>query len=157
MQLGFVSAILPELSLEDVLTFAAEEDYDCVEVMCWPKGKDTRRYAGVTHINAAEFSKSDAKNVRELSETFGVEISGLGYYPNPLAQNKTEAKVYRDHIKKVIHAAAMLEINQMNTFIGRDWTKSVDDNWKEFKKTWPSIIKYAEKQGVRVAIENCPM
>ena len=38
MQLGFVTAILPDLSFEDVLRFAADEDYDCVEVMCWPSG-----------------------------------------------------------------------------------------------------------------------
>ena len=43
MQLGFVTAILPDLSFEDVLRFAADEDYDCVEVMCWPAGKATRR------------------------------------------------------------------------------------------------------------------
>ena len=157
MKLGFVSAILSDLSLEDVITFAARENYDCVEIMCWPKGKDTRRYAGVTHIDAAEFSKTDAKNIRKLCKYYGVEISGLGYYPNPLTPDKDEAKVYRDHIKKVIRAAAMLEINQMNTFIGRDWTKSVADNWKAFKKTWPPLIQYAEKQGVRIGIENCPM
>ena len=38
MQLGFVSAILPDLTLEEVLHFAAEQKFDCVEVMCWPKG-----------------------------------------------------------------------------------------------------------------------
>ena len=118
MQLGFVTAILPELSLEDVLNFAAEEGYDCVEVMCWPKGKDTRRYAGVTHINATEFTKNDVKSIHALCQETGVSISGLGYYPNPLTPNQAEAKLYRDYIKKVIRAAAMLGINQMNTFIG---------------------------------------
>jgi sugar phosphate isomerase/epimerase len=39
MKLGFVSAIVPELSLEEVITFAAEVGYECVEVMCWPPGK----------------------------------------------------------------------------------------------------------------------
>jgi hypothetical protein len=33
MQLGFVSAILPDLSLEEVLTFAAGQGFDCVELM----------------------------------------------------------------------------------------------------------------------------
>jgi sugar phosphate isomerase/epimerase len=39
MKLGFVTAILPELRLEQVLEFAADEGFDCVEVMCWPVGK----------------------------------------------------------------------------------------------------------------------
>ena len=45
----------------------------------------------------------------------------------------------------------------MNTFIGRDWTKSVDDNWPRFLEVWPPLIKFAEDNGVRIGIENCPM
>ena len=47
MQLGFVSAILGDLTLEEVLAFAADEGFACVELMCWPPGKADRRYAGV--------------------------------------------------------------------------------------------------------------
>lgn len=157
MQLGFVSAILPELSLEEVLHFAADTGFDCVEVMCWPRGKAERRYAGVTHLDVAELDENGVKEVAELVKATGVSISGLGYYPNPLAPDRQEAEVYTGHIRKVIRAAAMLGIGQMNTFIGRDWTKSVDDNWPRFMETWPPIIRYAEEQGVRIGIENCPM
>ena len=51
MKLGFVSAIVPELSLQEVLQLAADEGFSCVELMCWPRGKAERRYAGVTHID----------------------------------------------------------------------------------------------------------
>ena len=50
MKLGFVSAILPDLPLDQVVEFAFEAGYSCVELMCWPKGKAERRYAGVTHL-----------------------------------------------------------------------------------------------------------
>ena len=157
MQLGFVSAILPDLDLEDVLKFAADEGFGCVEIMCWPRGKAERRYAGVTHIDVAGFGKGHAADINALCDDLGVSISGLGYYPNPLAPDKAEARVYITHIKRVIKAAALLGVNQMNTFIGRDWTKSVDANWPRFKQVWKPIIQYAEAQGVRVGIENCPM
>ncbi|MCF7847683.1 MAG: sugar phosphate isomerase/epimerase [Kiritimatiellales bacterium] len=157
MKLGFVSAILPDQSLEQVLKFAAAEGYKCIEVMCWPEGKATRRYAGITHINVDGFTKTDAAAVNELCKKYGVEISGLGYYPNPLTPDKAEGRVYINHIKKVIRASALLGINQMNTFIGRDWTKTVDGNWPRFVQVWKPIIKYAEAQGVKVGIENCPM
>ncbi|MCP3930151.1 MAG: sugar phosphate isomerase/epimerase [Bacteroidetes bacterium] len=157
MKLGFVSAILPDLSLEKVLQFAKQEGYDCVELMCWPKGKAERRYAGITHIDVADFSTEDAQQVNELTAKYGIEISGLGYYPNPLTPELGEAKVYTEHIKKVIKASALLGVNQMNTFIGRDWTKSINDNWQQFIETWTPIIRYAEEQGVKVGIENCPM
>lgn len=157
MQLGFVSAILPDLSLKQVLEFAASEGYDAVEVMCWPKGKAERRYAGVTHIDVTDFGKDEAAEVRELSEKTGVRISGLGYYPNPLAPDKDEAKVYIKHIKQVIKASARLGVNVANTFIGRDWTKSVDENWPQFLKVWKPLVKLAEDEGVKIGIENCPM
>ena len=88
--------------------------------------------------------------MNELATSFGVEISGLGYYPNPLCPDRKEAKVYSNHIKKVIRASALLGVDRMNTFIGRDWTKSVDENWAPFRRVWKPIIALAEKQGVKV-------
>lgn len=157
MKLGFVSAILPNLNLEEVLRFASETGYDCIEIMCWPKGKATRRYAGVTHIDVDDFNQKKAKSVLKLSKKYDVEISGLGYYPNPLSPDVKAAKVYQNHIKKVIKAASLLGICQMNTFVGRDWTKSVPDNWSRFLKVWKPIIAFAEEQKVKIGIENCPM
>ena len=157
MKLGFVTAILPDLELDQVVQFAAQTGYECIEVMCWPKGKAERRYAGVTHIDVAALNKDEAAKINELLARHGVGISGLGYYPNPLAPDEAEAQVYIDHIKKVIAAAPLLGLKNVNTFIGRDWTKKADDNWPRFKKVWPDIIKFAEDHDVKVGIENCPM
>ena len=157
MQLGFVSAILPDLSLEQVFSAASEYGYDCVEVMCWPVGKAERRYAGVTHVEVDSFTSDDVDKVHELAAQAGVSISGLGYYPNPLAPDEAEATAAVEHIKKVILACELLDIRQMNTFVGRDWTKSVDDNWPRFLDTWKPLIAFAEDHGVRIGIENCPM
>jgi sugar phosphate isomerase/epimerase len=157
MQLGFVSAILGDLSLEQVLAFAAEQGFQCVELMCWPVGKAERRYAGVTHVDVTNFTKSDAERVKGLAQQYGVTISGLGYYPNPLAADPAERHTYIDHIKKVIAASALLGVNVMNTFVGRDPAKSIEDNWPLFEQTWPPIVAFAEQQGVRIGIENCPM
>lgn len=51
MKLGFVSAILPEFDLDQVLGFAPREGFSAVEVMCWPSGKADRRFAGVAHLD----------------------------------------------------------------------------------------------------------
>lgn len=157
MKLGFVSAILPDLSLEEVVTFAADNGFATLELMCWPKGKAERRYAGVTHVDVADLTPAEAERINALVTSAGLSISGLGYYPNPLAPDREEAQIYIDHIKKVIVASQMLGIGVMNTFIGRDWTKSVEDNWPRFKEVWPPLIKFAEEHGVKIGIENCPM
>jgi sugar phosphate isomerase/epimerase len=157
LQLGFVSAILPDLSLEEVVRTAHEIGYDCVELMCWPKGKAERRYAGVTHVDVAEIATDSARRIVDLFRTHGLRISGLGYYPNPLAPDEAEARTYVEHIRKVIAAARKMGVQVVNTFIGRDWTKSIDDNWPRFVETWKPIIEYAHGEGIRIAIEHCPM
>ncbi len=157
MQLGFVSAILPDQDLEGVFRIAKAIGYECVEVMCWPEGKAERRYAGVTHINVTDFSATNAQQILVLSQKYGISISALGYYPNPLTPNPTEAAVYIEHIKKVIRASAMLGIHHTNTFVGRDWTKSIEGNWERFLEVWTDIVAYATSQKVKIGIENCPM
>jgi sugar phosphate isomerase/epimerase len=157
MKLGFVSAILADLNLEPVLAFAAAEKFACVEAMCWPVGKAERRFAGVTHVNVAGFTKAQADEVNALCARHGVSLSGLGYYPNPLDPDPVVAKTCVEHLKKVIKAAPLLGLKNVNTFLGRDWTRTIDDNWPRFLKTWKPIIALAEDHGVKIGIENCPM
>jgi sugar phosphate isomerase/epimerase len=157
MKLGFVSAILPDLDLEEVLAFASAEGFACVELMCWPRGKAERRYAGVTHVDVAGLDEAGAGRVQELLDDHGVAISALGYYPNPLAPDPAEAQVAVDHLKAVMRAAALLGVPTVTTFLGRDWTQTVDAQWPRLLETWRPLVAYAEQHGVRIAIENCPM
>jgi sugar phosphate isomerase/epimerase len=156
MQLGFVSAIFPDLTLDEVFAFAAGEGFDCVELMCWPPGSADRRYAGVTHLDVTIDDAAIAR-VRGLVQTTGVQISGLGYYPNPLHPDTAHRERVIGHLKLVIGAAKRLGVPVVNTFIGRDWHKSVEDNWPFFDEHWPAIAGWANECGVRLGIENCPM
>lgn len=157
LDLGFVSAILADKSFEEVIDFAAQNKFKCVEIMCWPKGKAERRYAGVTHIDVDQLDDSAISRIKDYLAKRQVYISGLGYYPNPLDPDKEQSKVYFSHIKKVIDAAAKLGIPVVNTFIGRDPAKNVAHNLDMFGEMWPEIIVHAERQGINIGIENCPM
>ncbi len=157
MKLGFVSAILPDQTLAEVVQFAADTGYDCVELMCWPKGKAERRYAGVTHVDVVALSETEVDQILQCVADAGITISGLGYYPNPLTPDETEAEIYREHIKKLILAAKRLSVDIVNTFIGRDQARTIDGNWKRFKQMWKPLIQFAADNGIRVGIENCPM
>ena len=61
------------------------------------------------------------------------------------------------HVKKLIRAASKLGVNMITTFIGRDQTKTIEENLELVKEIWPPIISLAEEKGVKIAIENCPM
>ncbi len=157
MKIGFVSAILADLSFEEVVSFAAEAGYDCVEALCWPKGRAERRYAGVTHIDVNELDDAAAQKIQRLLKQKKVGISGLGYYPNPLDPDERQSRFFVEHIGKVIDAAARLGLANVNTFIGRDPARNLEDNFSRFKEIWPPIVRQAEARGVKIGIENCPM
>src|SRR5258708_32415479 len=120
MQLGFVSAILGDLSLDEVLAFASDEGFACVELMSWPPGKSDRRYAGVSHLDVTRLGDEEVGRVHGLLKKRGVAISRLGYYPNPLDPDPEHRHQVAAHLKAVIGAAAKLGVGVVNTFIGRD-------------------------------------
>ena len=87
----------------------------------------------------------------------GVEISALAYYPNTMDPDPEKRAAAIAHLEKVIDASAMLGVNMVTTFIGRDQNKTVEENMALFRQIWPGIIRKAEEKNVKVAIENCPM
>jgi sugar phosphate isomerase/epimerase len=157
MQLGYVSAILPNQSFAEVMQTAKSIGYDCVEIMCWPRGGSERRYAGVTHIDVDSLDDRQIADIHQQVADTGVSISGLGYYPNPLSPHDEEAQVARTHFRKVMAAAQKLGIKQVNTFIGRHPKLSIDEQWNQVLDVWRPIVKEAEDRGLRIGIENCPM
>lgn len=157
MKLGFVSAILPDAERREVLAFASANRLSCVELMCWPRGKAERRYAGVTHLDVTTLTPARASELRDELTTQGVDVSALGYYPNPLASDPAESAAAVEHLRCVIDAASLLGVNLVTTFVGRDPRLRVEDNWPRFLATWRPLVAHAEDRGVRIAIENCPM
>lgn len=159
MKLGFVSAILDGWTFEEMIDTAAEYGFACVEVACWPQGKAERRYAGVSHIDVERVLEDDAyaEYVKQYANDKKVEISSLAFYPNTMDGDLEKRAANIAHLKNVIAASAKLGVNMVTTFIGRDQTKTVEENIELFQEIWPPIIALAEQNQVKVAIENCPM
>lgn len=157
MKLGFITSIFEKMTFEEVIDFAAENHLECLEVACWPQGGAQRRYAGVSHIDVANLTEEKADEIKALCELKGVNISSLAYYPNTMDPDLEKRQGYINHIYQLIDASAMLDVNMITTFVGRDPEKNVDENMELVKEVWPPIVKYAEEKGVRIAIENCPM
>jgi len=157
MQLGLLSAILPDYTFEEVFDYAASAGFKCVEVCCWPKGNAVRRYAGVTHIDITDITRERMDYYLDYSVKSGVKISSLGFYPNPLDSDLEARKVAVDHIMALIDVSVQMGINLVTTFIGKDKYKTVEENLELYKEVWTPIVRYAEERKVRIGIENCPM
>ena len=157
MKLGFFTAAFPKYTLQQAAQWGAENGFEAIEIACWPLEKATRRYAGVTHIDATSLDKAEAARTRKMLEDFGLTISALGYYPNPLHPDAEHRETVIGHLKKVIEAAALLEVPVVGTFVGKDRNKTVPQNFEDYARIWPPIVKFARERGVKIAIENCPM
>ena len=155
MKLGLLTAAFPDLSLEQVARWAHENEFQALEIACWPADRgERRRYAGVSHIDVEDF---DPKAVRQLLRNHDLEISSLAYYPNNLDPDEEARRIANDHLRRVIEAAQRLEVVVVGTFVGRDQHLSVDVNLEDFKRVWPPLVRFAREHDVKIAIENCPM
>ncbi len=157
MKLGVFSAALPDYSLEQYADWAAANEFESLELACWPVEKANRRYAGVTTVDVVTLDKDRAGQIKKYVAQKKLIISALGYYPNPLSPDLDYRNRVIDHLKKVIVAAEMLDVPVVGTFIGKDKDKNVPDNLEEYARVWPSIVKFAAQHHVKIAIENCPM
>lgn len=155
MELGFLTACMPEAKLADILDWAAVQGFQALEVSAWPV-TDGRPFTA-SHIAVESL---DAQAAADLAGDFaqrGVSISALAYYENNLDQDPAVRKDVHNHLRSVIDAAALLGVTIVGTFIGRDNTKSVVDNLAEGERVLPPLVQYAADRNVRLAVENCPM
>jgi len=158
MKLGLMTAAFPGQDLRQVAEWASANEFQMLELACWPVGKAERRYAGVTTLDVTDLDKVGADEARAIMKYNGLEISSLGYYPNPLHPDEAHRNIVIEHLKKVIDAAALvMDEPIVGTFVGRNKDKNLEENFEEFAKVWPGIIKYAGERDVKIAIENCPM
>jgi sugar phosphate isomerase/epimerase len=157
MRLGLMTAALPMLNLDQLASWAAESGYQMLEIACWPAESGGRRYGGVSHIDVVSLDKAEARAIRTKLDDLGLGISSLGFYPNPLDPDSAISAAAIAHLKKVIDAAVLLDVEIVGTFVGADQGKSSDQNLETYAKVWPAIVRYAGERDIKIAIENCPM
>lgn len=154
MQLGFLTACLPQVPLERLVPWAAEGGFDTLEVAAWPY--DSSRDYQASHVRAESFTRGDAERVKELFATHGMRISAMAYYDNNLHPDRSQRAAFHAHLRKVMDAAEMLGVDLVGTFVGGR-PATADVVMKEIGETFRPLVAYAEDRGVRLMIENCPM
>ena len=155
MKLGFLTACLPDSSLEEIIAWAALNSYEALEVAAWPAlGK---RPFTATHLDVDSLDEERIEEVKALTVESGVGISSISFYDNNLHADRQERANINTHLLKCIDAAAALNVPTVGTFIGRDVYKSVAENLKEAAEVFKPIVHYANSKGVKVIIENCVM
>ena len=139
MRLGY----LTDFSEEEV-RFAKETGFDSLEINC--NNKEANFWKVISEKNGAE-------KIKEKMEKNDLAISALGFYFNQIQPEDWQKKGFL----KLLDIAPKLNAKVICTFAGRDPEKSMEDNIPLFNKVFNPLVKKAETQGIKIAIENCPM
>jgi hypothetical protein len=62
-----------------------------------------------------------------------------------------------DFMKRVMDAAVLLGVDAVCGFVGRDQTRSMDQNLDEFTESFIPLLRYAKERGLAYRVEQCPM
>ena len=158
MRLGLLTAPFDTTPLDEVADWTAANGFESIEIACWPPSSgDARRYAGTSHIDVTTLTKTGADNIVGKMRDRGLVISGLGYYPNPLNRDPAHREMVIGHLRHVITAAELMGVGLVNTFMGGDDAKNLDQNWEDALRIWPDIVSFANDHGRKITLENCPM
>ena len=155
MKLGFLTACLPDRSLEDIVRFAKEHQYEALEVAAWPD-LGSRPFTA-THLKAEGFGESEAQRVRALFDDNDLTLSSLAFYDNNLHPDPVERAAINQHVLALVDAAALLGCPTVGTFVGRDPDRTVAQNLAEAEKVFAPLVARAGEKGVKLVIENCVM
>ncbi|MDM8527026.1 sugar phosphate isomerase/epimerase [Anaerolineales bacterium HSG24] len=155
MKLGFLTVSLSSIPLNDIVTWAAETGFDTLELGCWPLD-NTRDYSA-TQVDVATLTKGRADEIRSLFEQNQIEMACLTYCDNMLHQNLSQRQTKLQHLSKVIEAAAMLKVDTVCGFIGRDASKTIAENLELVGEVFKPLVEQAAEHNINFCVENCPM
>lgn len=155
MKIGFLTACMPERSLEEIVAWAGEHGFEALELAAWPRIGD--RPFTASHLAAERFDEAEAERVRKALADNRLELSALAYYDNNLEPDTAQREAILDHLRACIDAAAALDCPAVGTFIGRDPARSVAENLREAERVFPPLVEHAGERDVKLMIENCVM
>jgi sugar phosphate isomerase/epimerase len=155
VQLGFFTACLPGLGLDDIAGWAASNGFDALEVAAWPDLGD--RSFTASHVDVAGFDAAENDRVRGVFDRHRLTLSSLGYYDNNLHPDQDERAAVNRHVLACIDAAAVLGCSTVGTFVGRHPGRSVAENLRDAEEVFKPLVDRAGERGVKLIIENCVM
>src|SRR5690242_9385561 len=154
----------PDKAIEDWLQFAKElgASYIQLSAALHPTETDIPAEAMLDPVAntldlRAPFDKARAKRVEAALKATGVGLSDLGYFDNMLHDDAAIRQKKHDFMLRVFDAAALLGVNAVCGFVGRNQTLTMDQNLIDFEEHFIPLLKEAKARNLTYRIEQCPM
>jgi sugar phosphate isomerase/epimerase len=176
MKLGVLTAALQELTprnvrdpdpdraIEDWLYFGREVGADVLQLSAalHPTESDVPAEAMLDPVAntldlRAPFDSKRRDRVEVAVKESKVGISDIAYFDNLLHDDRAIREKKLAFMRRVFDAAALLGAPAVCGFVGRDQTKSMDQNLEAFEAVFVPLLKDAKARGIRYRVEQCPM
>jgi len=176
MKVGILTAALQELTprkvrdadpdkaIEDWLQFGRELGADDIQLSAalHPSESDVPPEAMLDPVaNTLDlrrpFDKARARRVEQAVASTGVRVSDLAYFDNLLHHDAATRKKKHDFLLRLFDAAALLGVNAVCGFVGRNQQHSMDENLADFDACFVPLLKEAKARGLTYRVEQCPM
>jgi sugar phosphate isomerase/epimerase len=154
----------PDKAIEDWVAFARELDCDYVQLSAalHPTETDIPPEAMLDPVaNTLDlrkpFDKQRAQRVQSALKEYRVGISDIGYFDNMLHHDGAIRKKKHDFMMRVLDTAAMLGVEAVCGFVGRNQQHSMDQNLEDFREWFVPLLKEVKARGLTYRVEQCPM
>ena len=154
----------PDLAVEEWLAYAAEVGAECIELSSalHPSVADVPAEALLDPVaNTLDlrepFDQRRADRVLAAVRDTGVEIADIGYFDDMLHEDPAIRRKKHDFMVRAMDAAVLLGVPAVAGFVGRDQSRSMEQNLDEFETAFVPLLAEAKARGLEYRVEQCPM
>jgi sugar phosphate isomerase/epimerase len=154
----------PDRAIEDWAEFAAElgVEYMQLSTALHPTETDVPPEAMLDPVaNTLDlrepFNEARARRVRTALETHRIGLSDIGYFDNLLHHDSVVRAKKHDFMRRIFDAAALLGVDAVCGFVGRNQQLSMEENLRDFENNFIPLLKDAKERGITFRVEQCPM
>jgi len=154
----------PDRAIEDWLDFAKEIGASYIQLASalHPTESDVPAEAMLDPVAntldlRAKFDEKRATRVRAALTATGIGLSDIGYFDNLLHHDRAVRQKKHDFMLRVFDAAALLGVDAVCGFVGRNQQRSMDQNLLDFEEHFIPLLKTAKARGITYRVEQCPM
>jgi sugar phosphate isomerase/epimerase len=154
----------PDLAVEEWAAFAREvgADYMQLSAALHPTESDVPAEAMLDPVaNTLDlrrpFDAQRARRVQKALEANRLGLSDLAYFDNMLHDDPEVRKKKHDFMRRVFDAAALLGVDAVCGFVGRNQKLSLDQNLVDFEQSFVPLLQEAKDRGLVYRVEQCPM
>lgn len=154
----------PDLAIEEWLAFAKDLGADCIELSAalHPSLADVPAEAMLDPVaNTLDlrdpFDEQRAKRVQAAIDETGVTIADIAYFDDMLHEDPAVRGRKHDFMQRVMDTAVLLGVTAVTGFVGRNQSRSMDQNLIDFTEGFVPLLKAAKERGLVYRVEQCPM